>query len=107
MKKSERNVTDASVILDRMFSRHPGAAELVEEERVHAEVAAQIYSLRTEQGMTQAELAQAVGTTQSVIACLENTDYEGHSLRMLRRVAAALGARVVVGLVAAPGASGR
>jgi predicted XRE-type DNA-binding protein len=106
MKNSKPAVTDASAILDRMFSGHPGMAELVEEERVHAEVAAQIHSLRTGQGLTQAELASAVGTTQSVIACLENTDYQGHSLRMLRRVAAALGARVVVGLVATPGAPG-
>jgi predicted XRE-type DNA-binding protein len=103
MKNSKPAVTDASAILDRMFSSHPGTAELAEEERVHAEVAAQIHSLRTGQGMTQAELARAVGTTQSVIACLENTDYQGHSLRMLRRVAAALGARVVVGLVATTG----
>jgi transcriptional regulator with XRE-family HTH domain len=44
--------------------------------------------------MTQKELAARVGTTPSVISRLENDDYDGHSLAMLRRVAAALNRRV-------------
>lgn len=91
--------TDAIEILDRLFGHHADWHSMVEEERVHAEVAAQIHGLRTSRGMTQQDLAQAVGTTQSVVACLENADYRGHSLRMLRRIATALEARVVVGFV--------
>jgi hypothetical protein len=34
-----------------------------------------------------------------VIARLEDSDYEGHSLRMLRRIAEALDARLAVRLV--------
>ena len=38
----------------------------------------------------QKELADLIGTTQSVISRLEDADYEGHSLTMLSRIARAL-----------------
>jgi ribosome-binding protein aMBF1 (putative translation factor) len=41
--------------------------------------------------LTQAELAKKVGTTQSVIARLEDAEYTGHSLAMLERLATACG----------------
>jgi transcriptional regulator with XRE-family HTH domain len=50
-------------------------------------------------GLTQKALADMVGTTQSVIARLEDADYEGHSLRMLGRIAHALDACVAVRLI--------
>jgi hypothetical protein len=40
-----------------------------------------------------------VGTTPSVISRLEDDDYEGHSLAMLCRVAAALNKRVEIRFV--------
>ena len=59
-------------------------------------MALQIADLRNEAGMTQAELAKKVGTTQQQISRLESPSYEGHSLSMLRRVADVLGAKVYV-----------
>ncbi len=44
-------------------------------------------------------LARLVGTTASVICRLEDADYEGHSLSMLRRIAAALHKRVEIRFV--------
>ena len=64
--------------------------ELVAAARLNAKVAQLLYSLRTKAGLSQAELARRVGTTQSVISRLEDADYEGHSLTMLQRIAAAL-----------------
>lgn len=46
--------------------------------------------MRTEAGLTQSQLAELVGTTQSVISRLEDSDYDGHSLSMLHRIADAL-----------------
>jgi hypothetical protein len=42
-----------------------------------------------------------VGTTTSVICRLEDADYQGHSLAMLRRVADALNKRVELRFVGA------
>ena len=62
-------------------------------------VAQIIYDARSAAGMTQKELATAVGTTQSVISQLEDAEYEGHSLSMLRRIAKALGRRIEIRMV--------
>lgn len=59
-------------------------------------VAQMIYDARTEAGLTQKELAKAVGTTQSVISQLESAEYKGHSLSMLERIGKALNKRVEV-----------
>lgn len=91
--------SDALEILDAMIGDDAELRALIEEERVNAQVAREIYDLRTSRGLTQKQLAERVGTTQSVIARLEDADYEGHSLRMLRRIADALGARLSVHLV--------
>ena len=50
-----------------------------------------VREMRESAGLTQAELANKVGTTQSVIARLEDAEYSGHSLTMLERIAATCG----------------
>ena len=81
--------------------------ESFEEELVNAELARKIYDLRTQAGLTQKELAALVGTTASVISRLEDADYDGHSLAMLRRIAAALDKRVEIRFVRARRATKR
>lgn len=73
--------------------------ELVEQATLHAQVASSIYEARTAAGLTQKQLAELIGTRQSVISQLEDADYEGHSLSMLRRIAAALESRVELRIV--------
>src|SRR5437762_498287 len=55
---------------------------------IEAEVARTLYALRTDAGLSQRELAKLVGTPASAICRLEDSDYDGHSLAMLRRIAA-------------------
>lgn len=50
-----------------------------------------VREMREDAGLTQTELARKVGTTQSVIARLEDAEYAGHSLTMLERIATACG----------------
>lgn len=50
-----------------------------------------VREMREDALLTQAELAKKVGTTQSVIARLEDAEYGGHSLTMLERIATACG----------------
>ena len=102
MAKKRKPTSDAVEILHRRFYEgKPGRWAELEESRANAEVARQIYTLRTEAGLTQRELAKLVGTTASVICRLEDADYEGHSLAMLRRIASALKQRVIIRFVPA------
>ncbi|HEV1995313.1 MAG TPA: helix-turn-helix transcriptional regulator [Candidatus Acidoferrum sp.] len=50
-----------------------------------------VREMREKAEFTQTELAKRVGTTQSVIARLEDAEYAGHSLTMLERIAGACG----------------
>jgi DNA-binding XRE family transcriptional regulator len=93
-RKSTKNA--AEILHRRYFAGHPKKEALLEEERANATVARQIYKLRSEAGITQRELAKLVGTTASVICRLEDADYEGHSLGMLRRIAKALRKRMEI-----------
>lgn len=86
-------------ILDRLTGDDPELRELVAEEAVNAQVARLIYDARTRSGLTQKQLAKLLGTHQSTIARLEDADYGGHSLSMLRRVGEALDQRVEVRFV--------
>lgn len=80
----------------RYIGEKPEQVAAYEEEIANAELARKIYDLRTKAGLTQRQLAKLVGTTASVICRLEDADYEGHSLAMLRRIAAALDKRVEI-----------
>jgi transcriptional regulator with XRE-family HTH domain len=60
------------------------------------DVALQLSALRERAGLSQAQLAELLKTSQQQISRLESPGYEGHSLGMLRRVAKALKARVRV-----------
>ena len=81
---------------DRYIGDDPERIASYEAALANAQVASDIYRLRTEAGLSQRELAARVGTTASVVCRLEDAEYEGHSLSMLRRVAAALGRRVEI-----------
>ena len=100
--RRRKSTTDAVEILHRRyFERRPAMLALLEAERATAEVARTICALRTEAGLSQAALGRLIGTTASVICRLEDSDYRGHSLSMLRRIAAAVDQRVEIRFVPA------
>ena len=90
---------DALKILDRITGKDEDLKRLIEEEELNAKVARMIYDARTKAGLTQEQLAKRVGSTQPVIARLENADYRGHSLPMLQRIANALNGQLEIHLV--------
>jgi DNA-binding XRE family transcriptional regulator len=97
MAKKRRRTADAVEVLHRRYYEgKPERISALEEARANDEVARKIYELRTRAGLTQRQLAKRVGTTASVICVLEDADYQGHSLAMLRRIAAALKQRVEI-----------
>jgi ribosome-binding protein aMBF1 (putative translation factor) len=85
-----KKALDATELLDRLTGDDPEMREMIAEEAVNAQVARMIYEARTAAGLTQKQLADMLGTQQSAIARLEDADYGGHSLGMLRRIAEAL-----------------
>lgn len=98
-RTKRRTTSDAVKILDKMIGRDAKLRQLADLAVENAMVGQMIYDARSRAGLTQAELARLVGTDQSVISRLEDADYDGHSLAMLRRIAAALGKRLEVRLV--------
>lgn len=65
------------------------------------EVAYQILQYRKRAGLTQAQLAERMGTTQQQIARLECLDYRGFTLTTLEKAAKALHRRLKVSFVPA------
>jgi DNA-binding XRE family transcriptional regulator len=103
MPKTKRKpTTDAVAILHRRhYEGRPDRLAALEQARANDDTARKIAALRTEAGLSQRQLAKLVGTTASVICRLEDADYEGHSLTMLHRIAAALNRRVEIRFVQA------
>ena len=98
-KKSGVTTDAAEIIHRRLFEGKPDRLKVLDEARADNEIARKIFRLRTRAGLTQAQLAKLIGTTASVICRLEDADYEGHPLAMLRRIAAALNQRVEIRFV--------
>ena len=85
---------NALKILERVTGNSESIKAGIAQAKINLEVAQMIYDARTKAGLSQAELAALIGSKQPVIARLEDADYEGHSLTMLHRIAAALDQRL-------------
>lgn len=95
-RSAKRRTADALRVLDRITGSDRRLRSMIDDARVNSQVAEMIYRARVRAGLTQAELAEQIGTRQPVIARLEDADYEGHSLTMLQRIATALGRQLEV-----------
>jgi ribosome-binding protein aMBF1 (putative translation factor) len=98
-RKTASRTRDGLKILDRITGNDLQLREEIAEAKINLRVAQLIYDARMVAGMTQQQLAHLVGTKQSVIARLEDADYEGHSLTMLSRIAGALHQKLEVRFV--------
>jgi ribosome-binding protein aMBF1 (putative translation factor) len=95
-QKAQKRTNDALALVEELTGKSQEMADLVEQEQANPDIARKIYELRTKGRLSQAGLERKVGTTQSVISRLEDADYDGHSLDMLRRIASALESRVEI-----------
>lgn len=87
---------DFAAVIRAKLRANPALAEAVEAEDFSADIATQVYELRREAKLTQQQLAEKIGTTQSVISRIEDADYGGHSLDLLKRIAKALNRKMRV-----------
>ncbi len=85
---------DALKILDKVTGSNEAVKAGIAQAKINFEVAQMIFDARTRAGLSQSQLAALIGSKQPVIARLEAADYEGHSLTMLQRIAAALEQRL-------------
>ena len=81
-------------LYEELVGDDPKKQVLYERDLVDIKAARLIYDMRTSASLSQRELAKRVGTTASVICRLEASDYEGHTLAMLTRIASELGRRI-------------
>lgn len=76
--------------------RHQSSAEMRAEIKQDLALGQLIYDIRIEAGLTQRELAERMGTTQSVISRLEEGGGARNRIDTLARVATALGRHLVL-----------
>jgi DNA-binding XRE family transcriptional regulator len=92
----KKTSADTLKILDEMFFQTEDAQHELRAAETSAEISRQVYALRMDAGLTQNELASLAGTSHSVISRVEDDDYEGHSLNLLRRIAESLNRKIEI-----------
>ena len=96
MPKRKFHSKASQFLYNRYIAGDPKREEDCDAEVMNAEIARKIVERLTKAGLTQQELADKVGTSKSAICRLEDADYQGHSLSMLKRIAEALDKRVEI-----------
>jgi len=96
MAGTQKTTNAVEILHNRYIGDNTKRKQSLQAERLNAKVARMIYNIRQEVKMTQKELADTIGTTQSVISRLEDADYSGHSLSMLDKIAKALNRELTI-----------
>jgi len=96
--RKQATVVAADTWLDKVIHQSPAFQAQVEEQLAAINVAQDLVALRESRGLSQAQLADRLGITQSAIAQLESAQPKNVELRTLVRVATALGAHVDVSI---------
>lgn len=90
---------DFGAKMDAELAANPRLNELFQLELARLKLADQIFRARRERKMSQASLAQLIGTKQPTVARMERPDYTNYTVKTLAKVAAATGYRLDVQLV--------
>lgn len=86
----KKRVSDAVELMDRWYGSIPGWDEMLAEEELNMQIGQAVYDLREAVGLSQADLAKLIGSNQATISRVENADYRGNAIEVLRRVCLAL-----------------
>lgn len=79
----------------------PELNELFQKELAELKLAEQIQAARQSANLSQADLANRIGTKQTGVARMERADYSGYTVTTLAKIAAATGKRLDVRFVSA------
>jgi DNA-binding XRE family transcriptional regulator len=100
MSNEKKTTKDAVEIMHRRYIKgKKRRLKYIEQEKKRIEIAQKIYELRTKADLTQKQLADLIGTRQSVISRLENAEYTGHTLKILDKIAEAVHCKVKIDFV--------
>src|SRR5438270_887022 len=75
------------ILFDRLYRGRPRRIAQLKRTRQELALGRTIRALRESRGLSQAQLARALGTQAPAISRIEDADYDGHSLRILRKIA--------------------
>ncbi len=98
-KQTDSPRNDAEAVFDRLFGDTDGWDERVAAATDAVLLAEEVYALRERHGLSQRALAELINSSQSAVARMEDATYRGHSISVLRRIAAAVGEKVSVRFV--------
>jgi len=97
-----RTADSAGDASERVRDRH----QLHQRELARLQIARQIAALRERAGLSQAKLADLIGTKQAGVARMERQDYQGYTVVTLAKIASAIGGRLELRL-APPARTGK
>lgn len=100
-KKKAKSSDALNILYREFYDGKPDRLASLQVEYLSSRIARAIYDLRKSAGMTQAELAAKLGTRASAISRLENSDYDGHSLLVLKKLATLFSGRLEIRIVPA------
>lgn len=95
----KRRKDDLDRLEERLLKQDPTLKEEFEKANRAWDIAFQIYDLRRKSGLTQAQLAKLVKTSQSNIARIESADYTGYTFKTLEKVTKALKAKLEIRII--------
>jgi len=84
------------VLFNRLYRGKPERLAALKRTREELALGRKIRAMREAKNLSQAQLAKALGTQAPAISRIEDADYDGHSLRILRKIADFFGQNVVV-----------
>ena len=74
-------------MFDRLYKGRPERIVELHKTRKELALGRKIRALREARGLSQAALARELATKAPAISRIEDADYDGHSLRILRKIA--------------------
>src|SRR4051812_1826038 len=86
----------SQILFDRLYRGKPERIAALKRTRKELALGRQIRALREAKGLSQTQLAKALGTRAPAISRIEDADYDGHSLRILRKIADYFGQNLIV-----------
>jgi transcriptional regulator with XRE-family HTH domain len=93
---------NALEILEYLVGKDSQMQQMVTESYLNAEVGQLIYETRTKAELTQKQLADMIGIEESILADVEEGDYEGNALIILHKIATFFNKKLKMYLASSP-----